>query len=119
MKKTNYTENFETFWMAFKYNMGANGTMGSKAGAFKKYKALKPTREDLSMLCAAIRSQALERKEKAKRGIWMENFKQPSSWLLNHCWENEINIPTNSVVVKNQKVEDKVKQWNNRDWAEI
>lgn len=118
MKKTKYTEDFETFWMAFKYNMGNFGTMGSKKDAFKRFKALKPTREDLSMLCGAIHSQSLERKEKAKRGIWMENFKQPSAWLNNACWENEINIPTKAVVASKETMQDTVKRMTDRSWAE-
>jgi len=59
----------------------------SKAQAFKSWKKLKP---DLGVCLSAIQSQMIEKSFLKAEKKFCPEWKHPSTWLNQQCWEDEI-----------------------------
>ena len=92
-----YSKNFIIF--AKKYPLKK-----SKAKAFESWNKLKKAKmlPELSILIAAINDQIKEKEIKIITGKFCAEWKHPSTWLNQKCWEDEADI--------NQKVPNKSEQ---------
>ena len=83
----------------------------SKAKAFESWKKLKKNKilPELSTILTAIENQRKEQNNKITAGEFYPEWKHPSTWLNQHCWEDETdagNIKDNTHILFPEKEED-------------
>ena len=76
-----YSDSFLEFYNAYPLKK-------SKTAAYKSWTKLKP---DLDTCLFAIKNQTTEKRELRKAGKFCPEWKHPSTWLNQGCWEDEIN----------------------------
>lgn len=81
--KNQYPESFERFWSAYPKRR-------SKGDAFKAWRALKPTSEQVSRILAAIDRAKTSEDWKKDGGQFIP---YPATWLRAQGWEDEIKTP--------------------------
>ena len=80
------TDNFEVFWKAYPNKKG-------KAGALAKWNVLKKqkTLPNIHVILNAIQAQK-EWRNTAKQGEFRPEWKHPSTWLNQGCWDDEVEV---------------------------
>jgi len=81
-KNNTYTPDFETFWKAYPNRVG-------KGAALQAWN--KNGRPPIETILKAIISQILWRKS-AKPNEFRPEWKNPSTWLNQKCWEDEVKV---------------------------
>jgi hypothetical protein len=86
------TDNFEVFWKAYPNKKG-------KAGALAKWNVLKKqkTLPNIQVILNAIQSQK-EWRNTAKQGEFRPEWKHPSTWLNQGCWDDEVEVQQNGKI---------------------
>ena len=77
---------FDEFWSNYPVKK-------SKADAHKKWMKIKPDQNLLDTMIKALQDQTEEKAAQKKLEGFAPNWKNPSTWLNQKCWEDEIYIP--------------------------
>lgn len=74
---------FEHFWNRYPQKQGKQKT-------WDVFQNLNPDEQLMQTIMRALEAQVSSVNEKKVLGIWVPNWKHPSNWLAQHCWEDEI-----------------------------
>ncbi|OGT41482.1 MAG: hypothetical protein A3F13_03490 [Gammaproteobacteria bacterium RIFCSPHIGHO2_12_FULL_40_19] len=74
---------FEKFWQMYPVK-------NSKEKAWGIFQDLSPTKELFQTILNALEKQSAHYQSQKAQGHWMPNWKNPSNWLLQKCWLDEI-----------------------------
>jgi len=89
LKEDNYyiflLSKFEKFWDLYPLKK-------SKPKAWDAYQALNPTAELLTQIDSALQKQIQLHQQQQSQGQWVAAWKFPANWLVQRCWEDEIQI---------------------------
>jgi len=86
-KVNNYTKVFEVFYIQYPVKK-------SKEQAFKIWQKLNREKQlpDLKILLTAVEQQSKEKELKNNAGQFYPEWKHPSTWLNQKCWEDEVDL---------------------------
>lgn len=76
---------FEQFWDRYPLKR-------SKEKAWKEFQSLQPTEGLMNSILIALDKQVEAHSHQLALGQWTPEWKFPTNWLAQHCWEDEINI---------------------------
>ena len=79
------SKNFDVFWEEYPNGKG-------KAYAKQCFDRLKITDELLQKIVDAIKLQKQEREIKERNQEFIPPWKNPSTWLNQHCWDDKIDL---------------------------
>ena len=89
-KNAAYSDDFLSFWGAYPNKTG-------KGGAYKSWKKYKP---NLTVCLKAIKDQTAEKIRLKSINAFCPEWKNPSTWLNNACWEDETAVEAKAEIKK-------------------
>lgn len=78
-----FSDRFEKFYAEYPVKR-------SKAQALKAFNSIKPDDLLFQKIIQSLRAQKENRDQALMAGIWVPEWKHPSTWLRNTCWEDEL-----------------------------
>ena len=90
-KKYEYPEEFESIWKCFTSTLGA---LGSKSEAYKEFKKLKMTKNQIEWLGYKIRQEIKRKKQAKAENKFVPSFAHVCRVLKNKDWESWDDSPT-------------------------
>lgn len=84
---SDYTQEFENFWIVYPKKVG-------KGKAFDSWKKIKPNKQRQEQIITAIQKQKQTRQWQSDNGQYIPN---PATWLNQRRWDDEVEIPKNTV----------------------
>ena len=99
--KNKYTDDFLLFYNPYPIKK-------SKDKAFKYWKGLKRDKQlpELNILLNAIQQQSKEKEFKKSTGAFCPEWKHPSTWLNEKCWEDEVDLIEPQPEPKQESIEE-------------
>lgn len=87
MDDFNGETNFETFWHHYSNKSGK----GAARTAYEKQEKLNGNKKDfMQIVLAAIATQKKFRTQQKSKGQWVANWKNPTTWLNQECFCDEV-----------------------------
>lgn len=81
------SQQFEKFWTLYPLKK-------SKQSAWVKFQALQPSEDLVERIFTSLEEQILFYNQAKSQDQWLPDWKYPANWLVQHCWEDEINPNT-------------------------
>lgn len=87
LKEDNYyiflLSQFEKFWDLYPLKK-------AKQKAWEAFQELNPTAELLRQIYSSLQQQIQFYQQQHSQGQWVAAWKYPANWLVQHCWEDEV-----------------------------